>query len=370
MVNSPGSTALLTLRRNAVIFQDLDARAVCERIFAQYPQARFRFDVQQVLPARPITTQYRESDWDFVTRLLAEAGLAWRYDHALGEDGGEHTLVVFDPQAALPDAGTLRFHRSDVAEATDAIGAFGAQRRVTPSAVSVASWHSEKLAASGGHSQAEAGALPPLEVYVQPRAGRFGEAAWADDAARHRLDALRVAAVLHAGSGSVRALASGGSFTLSQHPQYGGQRFTVLAVEHTARNNLDTGIAALLGRDAMDTGGYRNRFVAVPEGTALRALPRERPQLHGPLSARVVGQADAAVTPSRDHQVRIQFPWQRGRAPNAGGLEDDQGHAPGDARSGTWVPVAEWVAGPNWGSHFLPRVGTEVLMKNASMRFL
>ncbi|MFT4248030.1 MAG: contractile injection system protein, VgrG/Pvc8 family, partial [Pseudomonas sp.] len=37
-------TALLTLRRNAVIFQDLDARAVCERIFAQYPQARFRFD--------------------------------------------------------------------------------------------------------------------------------------------------------------------------------------------------------------------------------------------------------------------------------------------------------------------------------------
>ncbi|MFT4247307.1 MAG: type VI secretion system Vgr family protein, partial [Pseudomonas sp.] len=67
-------TALLALRRNAVIFQDLDARAVCERIFAQYPQARFRFDVQQVLPARPITTQYRESDWDFVTRLLAEAG--------------------------------------------------------------------------------------------------------------------------------------------------------------------------------------------------------------------------------------------------------------------------------------------------------
>ncbi|WP_258531862.1 phage late control D family protein, partial [Xanthomonas oryzae] len=53
-----------------------DARAICERIFADYPQAAFRFDVQAALPAHPITTQYRETDWAFVTRLLAEAGLA------------------------------------------------------------------------------------------------------------------------------------------------------------------------------------------------------------------------------------------------------------------------------------------------------
>ncbi|OMO15760.1 type VI secretion system Vgr family protein, partial [Xanthomonas oryzae] len=39
------------------------------------------------------------------------------------------------------------------------------------------------------------------------------------------------------------------------------------------------------------------------------------------------------------------------------------GHAPGDQRAGTWVPVAEWVAGPNWGSHFLPRIGSEVLVE-------
>ncbi|MCW5860238.1 MAG: DUF2345 domain-containing protein, partial [Caldilineales bacterium] len=63
------------------------------------------------------------------------------------------------------------------------------------------------------------------------------------------------------------------------------------------------------------------------------------------------------------------FPWQRGTQPNAGGLSDTgstacpDGHAPGDATSGTWVPVAEWLAGPNWGSHFLPRIGAEVLVE-------
>ena len=39
-----------------------------------------------------------------------------------------------------------------------------------------------------------------------------------------------------------------------------------------------------------------------------------------------------------------------------------EGNAPADASSGTWVRVAEWLAGPNWGSHFLPRIGTEVLV--------
>jgi type VI secretion system secreted protein VgrG len=63
--------------------------------------------------------------------------------------------------------------------------------------------------------------------------------------------------------------------------------------------------------------------------------------------------------------VRIQFAWQRGGRPNPGGLAhdtDDKGCAPGDERSGTWVRVAEALAGPNWGTLFTPRVGTEVLV--------
>jgi type VI secretion system secreted protein VgrG len=84
-------------------------------------------------------------------------------------------------------------------------------------------------------------------------------------------------------------------------------------------------------------------------------------------SALVVGHPDAALTTDRDHRVRIQYAWQRGTNPNAGGLtdtgsQDTEGNAPGDANSGTWVRVAEWLAGPNWGSHALPRIGTEVLI--------
>ncbi|RBF36483.1 type VI secretion system Vgr family protein, partial [Xanthomonas oryzae] len=191
--------------------------------------------------------------------------------------------------------------------------------------------------------------------------------ATAQDQAQARLDALRVPHTLHAGAGSARVLAAGAAFTLRQHAQHDGQRFVPVAIEHVAVNNLGQGIVALLDAPELEHGSYRNRFLAVPAATPLRALPQDRPRMPGPQSARVVGVADAALSPSRDHQVRIQFPWQRGDQPTPGGLTDSAstapGHAPGDQRAGTWVPVAEWVAGPNWGSHFLPRIGSEVLVE-------
>lgn len=361
-------TALLQRRRNALIFQDLDARAICERVFADYSTAHYRFDVQAALPARALTTQYRETDWEFVTRLLAESGLAWRYEHAQGEDDATHTLVIFDPQAEPSDAGRLRFHRSDIAEATDTVTAFGEQRQLVPNHSSVASWQREQLRAVAAQQSVDDGELPALEVYVVPHEGRFAQDDWASQEAQARLDALRLAQTLYPGAGSVRRLGAGQCFALSQHAQYTDDRFVVLAIEHDARNNLDPGIAALLGDSALEHGSYRNRFTAVPASTPLRPLPRPRPQAGGPQTARVVGHPDAAVSPNREHQVRIQFPWQRGQRPHPGGLAETAahgGHAPDDASSGTWVPVAEWIAGPNWGSHFLPRIGAEVLVEFA-----
>ena len=72
----------------------------------------------------------------------------------------------------------------------------------------------------------------------------------------------------------------------------------------------------------------------------------------------------------RNHCVKVQFAWQRGASPLPGGLTElhspdpsltDAGNAPGNETSGTWVRVAEALAGPNWGSQFTPRIGTEVL---------
>ena len=88
-------------------------------LLADYPQLRFEFDITQELAARAICTQYRESDLEFLTRLLASEGLNWRFEHeqAGDDDGGDgqakHRLVFFDSKAkapATPGGGAIRFH--------------------------------------------------------------------------------------------------------------------------------------------------------------------------------------------------------------------------------------------------------------------
>ncbi len=366
-------TAFLKLRRNALVFQDLDALGVLERVLDDYPQAALRVDATQSLPVYPITTQYRESDHAFVFRLLADAGLAWRYEHAQDSEGGV-TLVVFDRGATVPEAteATLRFHRSDATEASDAIQRFSEQRQTTASMLSAASWQADQVeAVAASASGAAAGPdAPASEVYRVPRSGRFANRSDADQHAALQLDALRLPQRLHAGAGSARSMAAGFAFTLAQHPDLSGQAFLPLVIEHRAANNLDSGIADLLDpAGGIERGNYRNRFLAVTADTPVVPVARYKPTAPGLQTATVVGLPESAMTSTRDHQVRIQFPWQRGTAPNPGGLSDTgstahpNGHAPGNDTSGTWVRVAEWMAGPNWGSHALPRVGSEVLVE-------
>lgn len=363
-------TEWLRHRRDARIFQDMDVRGVVETMLGDVGRATWRFDVTRRLPVHAITTQYRETDWDFLTRLLAESGLAWRYEHTqrgvgAGTDDSDpgHTLVIFDADAELPSPVRLRFHRADASEAEDSITALGERRELVPNRSVASSWHSERVeAVSSEAAAAHHDAIPTLEVYVQPRAGRFADPAHASEEATFRLDAARLRGWRLEGAGSARVLAAGQPISIAQHTRHGGATLVPLAVEHVGTNNLGSGITALLASPDLEHGSYRNRFVATPVEVPVAPLAADRPTVHGPQTARVVGLPDAAVTPSRDHQVRIQFAWQRGEHPNPGGLSAGS-HAPGDHTSGTWVPVAEWLAGPNWGSHFLPRIGAEVLVE-------
>ena len=151
--------ALLRLRRDNFIFQDLDARAIITELLADYPQVRFEFDVTQTLSPRPVCTQYRESDLDFLTRLLADEGLSFRFEHdQLDTDTAatpstsesKHRLVIFDAHATappMPGDVSLRFHGVRATDTMDAIDQFGALRQLRANAVAVSSWDPAQLVA-------------------------------------------------------------------------------------------------------------------------------------------------------------------------------------------------------------------------------
>ncbi|MEY1592930.1 type VI secretion system tip protein TssI/VgrG [Burkholderia sp. Bmkn7] len=366
--------ALLQLRRNCLYFVDLDVEGICEQVFGDYPEAHRRYERVEPLRAFRLRGQYRETDLDFVLRQLSEAGLSFRIEH--GQDtgnapSGDHTVVVFDRHARLPDGSAIAFNALDVGDPDGVMTQFSDRRQLVPDRVVTTSWKASELVALAGQAQqpadADAPLLPVREVYDGQRAGRFDTSGDAQRYAEQRLDALQLAKRVYRGGGSSRTLEVGRVHTLNDYLS-GPVRFVPLSIEHEAVNNLGAQIGQLFGRGELEKGLYRNRFVAVPEGTPIVPPHRDRPTVHGVQTAIVVGEPGGRVSSTRDHQVRIQFPWMRGVAPLPGGLTDTAsrsnpaGHAPGDHRSGILVRVAEQAAGPNFGHAFAPRVGAEVVV--------
>ncbi|WP_396267987.1 type VI secretion system Vgr family protein [Ideonella sp.] len=370
---------------NSRVFESKTARDILEDVFAAYPEAQFRFEVTEELRQRSTCTQYRESDLAFVQRLLAEEGLSYHFEHAgdaaelAGATSALHTLVITDRTAPRVDLGDARFtaqHATAFIQGQkDAVTAFKTQRRLQPNAVALGSWNYRELVGSSATlaTALEQGDLPTLEVYDGSGAYRYENTAHAQRATELALGALELQVKTFEGQGSTRHFEAGRQFSLIDHPLYGAglteglggvikavldapasllgaredNRFTILAVEHHAANNLGSEAAALLGPSAIERGGYRNQFHAAP--AAAPVLPRftRKPTAPGAQTALVVGLEGEALNTDRDHRVKVRFYWQR----------DDDGN------SGTWVRVMSPQAGANWGAMFTPRIGTEVLVE-------
>ncbi len=392
----------LAQRRDARIFQDLTTADIVSQVLQAWPQLPFRLELAEPGPLRAITTQYRETDWAFACRLMAAEGWSWRLDHEATPEQGPQ-LVVFDQAAERPDLGGLRFSQPGrhgaagtlVGQlagnlfggfAQDTLTEWATAHTVGPNAVTLGAWDERQLAGVAAQAQASGlpVAVPALEHYLGHGErlhanGRVADAlhaspAEAEGATQDLLDALALQQQGIDAAGAVRALYPGATFELLDHDGYGvgtERRFAAVSVTHEMANNLGTQAAVILRATDVEQGSYRNRFSAAP--ASLRLLPWssafEAPAAPGPMHALVMTQGDEPIHADRDGRVRIQFAWQRGEQPLAGALSapitpagTPTGHAPGDATSGTWVRVAQGVAGPDWGALFTPRPGSEVLV--------
>ena len=394
--------ALLRQRRDSYAFQDLSVIDIVDSVFGDYqgqgalaPQWRWEVKDRDAYAKRSLTIQYRETDFAFVERLLAEEGLFYWVEHEGGEDKpGGHTIVIADhngafeagPQASIP------FQRADATEEQDAIQAWRQRRAWRTNAVRLASWDYRAMQTRKVSAQVEDKFANAMELADSDYPGQYlyEDGAQGERLAHNALAAQRVRQSLHEGEGTARTLAPGQRFTLTGHwaPSQGaGADFVVIGIRHDARNNFDESLGRAveqaLGAPGKEADGskdgqpdgradfYRNRFEAIAASLEYRPSTRDghgarlhpRPTVHGAQTALVVGAGDPVHT-DRDHRIKIQFHWQRGSASsNRQDHPAGDDNAPASEALGTWVRVAEPVAGSDWGGHFVPRLGQEVLVQ-------
>lgn len=365
----------LRLRRDSFVFQDKTALQIVEEVFADLPCANWRTNVTETLRTRSLCIQYRENDLDFVTRLLAEEGLSYHFEHADAVDGAKagHCLVIQDRTASRASIGDVRFAGSrDTAERgvrVDTITRFTAASAARVSATTRGSWDYQRVAgvSASDDSALAAPHMPRLEHYDGSGAYRYESNDHAARATTLALQSHEQRMRRFEAQGHVRAMLPGRSFSLAEHASLDGD-YLVLTVEHEIVNNLGSRASRVVADPALEHGLYRNRLNAQPADVPVLPLAARRATAPGLQTALIVGLEGEPLTTERDLRVKVQFHWQRGDRPNVGGLPHDtssvdaQGNAPGNDASGTWVRVAQRAAGANWGEVFVPRVGTEVLV--------
>jgi uncharacterized protein involved in type VI secretion and phage assembly len=287
--------ALLKHRRTSRVFQDKTVPDIVKTLLDEHIATNpafgagfaLRFDLTQTYPPRSYCLQYRESDLEFIDRLLREEGINTRFEHvpadeqteddedtAAGEDGepaGGHawessetedthplvTLVAFDDPYSPPRASQhqIRFHRADATEADDTLTDWTSARELGAGRVSLSSFEYKGVIthtgiASTDTTQGESGqnAQSSLEDF-DAQTLYYGDPDAMDRYARLRQEATDRHKKTFHGQGNVRQLRAGEWFELTGHPQLSGyeqgpeqREFVVEKLTLVAHNNLPDGL--------------------------------------------------------------------------------------------------------------------------------
>jgi type VI secretion system secreted protein VgrG len=337
--------ALLQYRQDCRIFQNMTVEEICRKVIAQagLPPDALRFTLCVEHAPREYCVQYRESDWAFIRRILAEDGCNFYFEHI----DTAHTMVVSDdPQSrtALPGGQVLRVvdHNSGMIADADHIIDLCYEETIGPGRFSARDYN--YLEPSDTLDSQFGGEAQDLEIYDYP--GHYENAGAGRAITQARLGALQVPLRRARGRSGCARITPGyaivGQHDLSEDAMFEGQ-LRILEVTHTGEQ------PQALGEDgAGKPSSYLNEFVCMPADLPIRAPCPRKPTIPGTQTAVVTGASGEEIFTDEFGRIKVQFHWDR-----QGKFDDN---------SSCWVRVSQAWAGPGWGALHIPRVGHEVVV--------
>lgn len=263
---------------------------------------------------RNYCVQYRETNLDFVLRLLEFEGIYYSFD----EDG---ILLLADRSPASPPVeGQSYFELVTSGDAlTHDVRSIYALRRGARVASGKATVHDYdwKKPSADLRRSAEAGELTELEVYDYPVGYREG--AEGEYLAQIRLEALRVPARFVEGESTVMQFAPARTYTFGAlaGPAFAGEHL-ITRVEHRYTDPRYTEEAGGGGPAAAPS--YANSFQAIPRDVPFRPpLRTPYPVIAGAHTVMVRGPEGEEIHTDSHGRFKAQFHWDR----EAKGTDED-----------------------------------------------
>lgn len=334
----------LSRTADCVIFQNKTVPEIIEQVFRDHGFSNFESALDETYQPREYCVQWKETAFDFVSRLMEEEGIYYYFKH----EDGKHTLVLVDSPAAhqpVPEHETIEYKITDEGLSREGvfISAWSVAARVRSGAVVLDDFdfvNPQRGRLLGKGMITRGHAVPDFEVYDYP--GQYVTPEDAERYARLRIEALQADYQTAEGDSNVRELAPGFTFELEGHPREDQNRKYL--VTHVERHAVDTSYT----EDKQPL--YESEFTVIDAQQPFR-LARITPKqlVHGPQTAMVVGPEGNELHTDEHGRVKVMFHWDR--------------LSKGDQDSSCWVRVAQGLAGNKWGMFFLPRIGQEVVVE-------
>lgn len=336
-------TQLLSYRHDSRIFQDMSVPEIIQEVLDGSGIKDYELNLSGSYEQRVYCVQYRESDLNFITRLMESEGIFYFHQHTENAS----TLIMIDQPNAhpnLPLGNTLEYHNTGGGIAPhEFVHGVRWRENITTSAVTMRDFDFKKPSVDHMHLEDEVDQCVKLEHYDFP--GCYEVPDVGNSRVSKTLEALQAGRRQLTATATARRMAPGYRFNLIEHPndRFNGE-YIITAIHHMGSSPQSL---------EQDQGGqapqYRCQFSAVPSVTPIRPIGSARiPVIDGIQTAIIVGPEGEEIYTDEFGRVKVQFHWDR--------------HGQYDEKSSCWVRVSQLWAGAGWGGMDIPRIGHEVII--------
>ncbi|MBI5255964.1 MAG: type VI secretion system tip protein VgrG [Burkholderiales bacterium] len=334
----------LTRRSDCRIFQDMSTPEIIKEVFKGHNAiASHEFKLTRQYRKRSYCVQYRETDYNFVARLMEDEGIYWYFEHT----ESEHKLIVVDMSSAhnsAPGYEHLPYY-ANVGQASpdvDYISDWNFSHSIRSGKVALTSYDFERpgTALKVGLGVQRDTALSNYEQFDFQ--GDYTQTSDGEQLLDNRIDEIQSRFEQLTGTTNAYGMATGHLFELMQHPRddQNAEYLCVQAFITAQVNGIESG---------NPSGEFRCSFVAMPSSQQFRPTrSTPKPFVQGPQTAVVVGPSGEEIFTDKYGRVKVQFHWDR--------------YGQKNEKSSCWMRVSSPWAGKSFGFIQIPRIGQEVVV--------
>jgi len=336
----------LTRTSDCRIFQRMTVPNIIKQVFRDHGFGDFEDSLSGNYREWEYCVQYRETDFNFVSRLMEQEGIYYFFKH----ENGKHVLVLADSASAhqpFEEYEEIQYRPPDAAVSSDeVIQTWTVSKNVLPGVYSLGDFDfkntKKDLQTRAKVTREHAGA--DHEMYDHP--GEYAEYGDGENYARTRIEELQAQYMVAEADSDARGICAGCTFTLTEYPR-DDQNIKYLITSAS----YDISLAEFESESSNASESvYSCSFTAIDATEPFRAgRITPKPTIPGPQTAIVVGPSGEEIYTDEYGRVKVLFHWDR--------------YGKADENSSCWIRVAQVWAGKNWGAMYIPRIGQEVIVE-------